>query len=181
MNASPLNADPAELAKFAALAQSWWDPKGPSSRCTISIRCGSSMSSASRNSPALRSWTSAAAAESCPSPWRAPARGCSASIYRKRCWTWRDCMRSRRRWPCNTGWSRGGSRAGAPRRIRSRTCMEMLEHVPDPAASMRALAALTRHGGDIIVSTLNRNPWPSRRHRGREYIARFCREARMNT
>ena len=24
------NADPAELAKFAALAQSWWDPRGPS-------------------------------------------------------------------------------------------------------------------------------------------------------
>ncbi len=30
MQASTRNADPAELAKFAALAQSWWDPKGPS-------------------------------------------------------------------------------------------------------------------------------------------------------
>ncbi len=38
------------------------------------------------------------------------------------------------------------------------TCMEMLEHVPDPAASVRALAALTKPGGEIIVSTLNRNP-----------------------
>ena len=29
-NAKVSNADPAELAKFAALAQSWWDPNGPS-------------------------------------------------------------------------------------------------------------------------------------------------------
>src|ERR1700693_1462958 len=30
MHESTRNADPAELAKFSALAQSWWDPKGPS-------------------------------------------------------------------------------------------------------------------------------------------------------
>src|SRR5258708_13006449 len=30
MNESTRNVDPAELAKFTALAQSWWDPKGPS-------------------------------------------------------------------------------------------------------------------------------------------------------
>ena len=30
MHESTRNADPAELAKFTALAQSWWDPKGPS-------------------------------------------------------------------------------------------------------------------------------------------------------
>src|ERR1700683_627522 len=30
MQTSSRNADPAELAKFTALAQSWWDPKGPS-------------------------------------------------------------------------------------------------------------------------------------------------------
>src|ERR1700722_3145674 len=30
MQTSSRNADPAELAKFSALAQSWWDPKGPS-------------------------------------------------------------------------------------------------------------------------------------------------------
>ena len=38
------------------------------------------------------------------------------------------------------------------------TCMEMLEHVPDPAACVKALASLVRPGGNIIVSTLNRNP-----------------------
>jgi 2-polyprenyl-6-hydroxyphenyl methylase / 3-demethylubiquinone-9 3-methyltransferase len=38
------------------------------------------------------------------------------------------------------------------------TCMEMLEHVPDPAAGVAALAALAKPGGTVIVSTLNRNP-----------------------
>lgn len=37
------------------------------------------------------------------------------------------------------------------------TCMEMLEHVPDPSAILRALATLVRPGGHIVVSTLNRN------------------------
>ena len=37
------------------------------------------------------------------------------------------------------------------------TCMEMLEHVPDPAATMTVLARLVRPGGDVFVSTINRN------------------------
>jgi 2-polyprenyl-6-hydroxyphenyl methylase / 3-demethylubiquinone-9 3-methyltransferase len=37
------------------------------------------------------------------------------------------------------------------------TCMEMLEHVPDPAAIVRACAALVKPGGQVFFSTLNRN------------------------
>ena len=37
------------------------------------------------------------------------------------------------------------------------TCMEMLEHVPDPASVVRACAALVRPGGWVFFSTLNRN------------------------
>jgi len=37
------------------------------------------------------------------------------------------------------------------------TCMELLEHVPDPAATVRACAALARPGGHVFVSTINRN------------------------
>lgn len=37
------------------------------------------------------------------------------------------------------------------------TCMEMLEHVPDPASIVRACAALLRPGGRAFFSTLNRN------------------------
>ena len=38
------------------------------------------------------------------------------------------------------------------------TCMEMLEHVPDPASIVRACAQLTKPGGQLFFSTLNRNP-----------------------
>ncbi|MBC7489610.1 MAG: bifunctional 2-polyprenyl-6-hydroxyphenol methylase/3-demethylubiquinol 3-O-methyltransferase UbiG [Glaciimonas sp.] len=38
------------------------------------------------------------------------------------------------------------------------TCMEMLEHVPDPASIVRACANLVRSGGKVFFSTLNRNP-----------------------
>jgi 2-polyprenyl-6-hydroxyphenyl methylase/3-demethylubiquinone-9 3-methyltransferase len=38
------------------------------------------------------------------------------------------------------------------------TCLEMLEHVPDPSAIVVALARLARPGGHVICSTINRNP-----------------------
>jgi 2-polyprenyl-6-hydroxyphenyl methylase/3-demethylubiquinone-9 3-methyltransferase len=37
------------------------------------------------------------------------------------------------------------------------TCMEMLEHVPDPAATVKVFGDLVRPGGDVFVSTINRN------------------------
>jgi 2-polyprenyl-6-hydroxyphenyl methylase/3-demethylubiquinone-9 3-methyltransferase len=37
------------------------------------------------------------------------------------------------------------------------TCMEMLEHVPDPAAIVRACATMVKPGGHVFFSTLNRN------------------------
>ncbi len=37
------------------------------------------------------------------------------------------------------------------------TCMEMLEHVPDPASVVRACASLAKSGGWVIFSTINRN------------------------
>jgi 2-polyprenyl-6-hydroxyphenyl methylase/3-demethylubiquinone-9 3-methyltransferase len=38
------------------------------------------------------------------------------------------------------------------------TCMEMLEHVPDPASVIRACATLLKPGGTLFLSTLNRTP-----------------------
>jgi 2-polyprenyl-6-hydroxyphenyl methylase/3-demethylubiquinone-9 3-methyltransferase len=38
------------------------------------------------------------------------------------------------------------------------TCMELLEHVPDPAAVVRACARLVAGGGDVFFATINRNP-----------------------
>jgi 2-polyprenyl-6-hydroxyphenyl methylase/3-demethylubiquinone-9 3-methyltransferase len=38
------------------------------------------------------------------------------------------------------------------------TCLEMLEHVPDPSAVVRSCCELVKPGGDVIFSTINRNP-----------------------
>jgi 2-polyprenyl-6-hydroxyphenyl methylase/3-demethylubiquinone-9 3-methyltransferase len=46
----------------------------------------------------------------------------------------------------------------APGSFDAVTCMEMLEHVPDPSSTVRACAALVRPGGPVFFSTINRNP-----------------------
>lgn len=38
------------------------------------------------------------------------------------------------------------------------TCLEMLEHVPDPGSVIKACTTLVRPGGDVYFSTINRNP-----------------------
>lgn len=54
------------------------------------------------------------------------------------------------------------------------TCMEMLEHVPDPPSILGDFAALLRPGGDLFVSTLNRTPKAfALAIVGAEYLARL--------
>jgi 2-polyprenyl-6-hydroxyphenyl methylase / 3-demethylubiquinone-9 3-methyltransferase len=48
--------------------------------------------------------------------------------------------------------------AESPGRFAVVTCMEMLEHVPDPASVVAACAQLVEPGGDVFLSTINRNP-----------------------
>jgi 2-polyprenyl-6-hydroxyphenyl methylase/3-demethylubiquinone-9 3-methyltransferase len=45
-----------------------------------------------------------------------------------------------------------------PGRFDAVTCLEMLEHVPDPASVVAACARLVKPGGPVFFSTLNRNP-----------------------
>lgn len=54
------------------------------------------------------------------------------------------------------------------------TCMEMLEHVPDPGSVVRACAVLLKPGGRLLLSTLNRTPAAfALAIVGAEYIARL--------
>ena len=46
-----------------------------------------------------------------------------------------------------------------PQRFDVVTCMEMIEHVPDPASIVRACSQLVKPGGMVFFSTINRNPW----------------------
>jgi 2-polyprenyl-6-hydroxyphenyl methylase/3-demethylubiquinone-9 3-methyltransferase len=81
------------------------------------------------------------------------------------------------------------------------TCMEMLEHVPEPASTVRACSQLVKPGGWVFFSTLNRNPksylfaiigaeyvlklLPKGTHDHSRFIkpselARFCRDAGLH-
>jgi 2-polyprenyl-6-hydroxyphenyl methylase/3-demethylubiquinone-9 3-methyltransferase len=81
------------------------------------------------------------------------------------------------------------------------TCMEMLEHVPDPGAVIAACAQLVKPGGNVFFSTINRNPksWlfaivgaehilrllPKGTHEYAKFIrpselGGWCRDARLN-
>jgi 2-polyprenyl-6-hydroxyphenyl methylase/3-demethylubiquinone-9 3-methyltransferase len=54
------------------------------------------------------------------------------------------------------------------------TCMEMLEHVPDPGSVLQACATLLKPGGKLFVSTLNRTPLAfAAAIVGAEYLARL--------
>jgi len=153
------NADPAELAKFAALAQSWWDPRGPSKPLhelnplrlryveqsiklsgaeVLDVGCGGGILSESM----------ARAGAKVVGIDLAPEVLAVAELH-----------------ALEAGLKLEYSRIAAEEMALERaaafdlvTCMELLEHVPDPAATVAALAAAAKPGGTVVVSTLNRNP-----------------------
>ncbi len=158
MNTTSGNADPAELAKFAALAQSWWDPKGPSKALhdlnplrlgyvqriapleqsqVLDVGCGGgilSESMARAGAQVLgidlaRAVLDVAELHAIEAKIAVSYRAVSAE----------ELALER------------------PAAFDVVTCMEMLEHVPDPAATLSALSKLVKPAGDVIVSTLNRN------------------------
>jgi 2-polyprenyl-6-hydroxyphenyl methylase/3-demethylubiquinone-9 3-methyltransferase len=154
----PANVDSAELAKFGDLAQSWWDPKGPSKPLhdlnplrvryieqrtalaglrVVDVGCGGGILSealAARGAAVLGIDLAAAVlsvAELHALESQLPVQ------YR-----------------CVSAEDLACEQAGAFDLV---TCMELLEHVPDPAVTLQALAQLVKPDGHIVVSTLNRN------------------------
>jgi 2-polyprenyl-6-hydroxyphenyl methylase/3-demethylubiquinone-9 3-methyltransferase len=158
MSSTP-NVDPAELAKFAALAQSWWDPHGPSKplhdlnplrlryverlgglahKEVLDVGCGGgilSESMARAGAHVLGIDLAQAVLDV------ADLHALEAKLEVK--------------YRAIAAEELAAERPGAFDLV---TCMEMLEHVPDPAATLSALASLVKPGGDVVVSTLNRNP-----------------------
>jgi 2-polyprenyl-6-hydroxyphenyl methylase/3-demethylubiquinone-9 3-methyltransferase len=174
MHTSTQNADPAELAKFTALAQSWWDPKGPSKPLhdlnptrmqyiervvnlkaahVLDVGCGGGILSEAMARAGAQvlgvdlSRPVLDVAELHALEGKVPVEYRAVSAE--------DLAQER------------------PASFDLVTCMEMLEHVPDPAATVQALASLARPGGDVILSTLNRNPLAfAVAIVGAEYVAR---------
>ena len=173
MDALP-NVDPAELAKFSSLAQSWWDPAGPSRPLhelnplrlryietavkladarALDVGCGGGILSESMARSGARvlgidlSQAVLDVAELHALESKIPVEYAAIAAE--------DLA------------------AAQPAAFDLVTCMEMLEHVPDPAAMLEALARLAKPGGDVIISTLNRKPIAfALAIIGAEYIAR---------
>jgi 2-polyprenyl-6-hydroxyphenyl methylase/3-demethylubiquinone-9 3-methyltransferase len=159
MNAPSQNVDPAELAKFSDLAGRWWDPQGTSrplhelnpvrlqyleraaplaGRAVVDVGCGGGiLSEAMARRGARVLGIDLARAVLDVAELHALEAGISVD-YRHIA---AEALAEMR-----------------PGEFDLATCMEMLEHVPDPAASLAALAKLVRPGGDVFVSTLNRHP-----------------------
>lgn len=154
------NADPGELEKFSSLAAGWWDPDGESrplheinplrlgwierqaggldGRRVLDVGCGGGILS---EAMAQRGATVVGIdlARTPLAVARAHAEASGLDIdYRE---------------------IAAETLAGAePASFDVVTCMEMLEHVPDPASVVTACALLARPGGTVVLSTINRNP-----------------------
>jgi len=154
-----LNADPAELAKFSALAHRWWDPE-------------SEFRPLHQINPLRLAWIEGIA----PLAGKAVLDvGCGGGILA-------EAMANRGARVKGIDLSEKALKVAKFHRLESRlpvdyelcpaetlaerepcrfdlvTCMEMLEHVPDPASTVGACAALARHGAQLFFSTINRNP-----------------------
>ena len=169
------NADPQELAKFSALATSWWDPKGPSKPLhdLNPVRLGYIASK--RSLPGLKAVDVGCGGGILS---EALARGGAEVLGIDLSRAVLDvaelhAMESHTELAYRAIAAEDLARE-QPGAFDLVTCMELLEHVPDPQATVAALAALVKPGGDIIVSTLNRKPAAfAVAIIGAEYIARI--------
>lgn len=158
--ATPPNADPAELEKFAALAHRWWDPAsefkplhdinplrlewieracgGFAGKRVVDVGCGGGI---------LAESMAARGADVLGIDLVDKSLGV-AKLHRLESGVTLDY----RRVAAET------LATESPARFDLVTCMELLEHVPDPASTIGACAALAKPGGHVVFSTINRNP-----------------------
>ena len=158
-NPNSQNVDPAERARFDELAASWWDPEGESrplhelnparlrfvrERCSlkgaqlVDVGCGGGI------------FSEALSAEG--------AQVIGLDIATKALAVARLHLHESQ---LEVDYRESTAEAHADQAPASAdvvTCMEMLEHVPDPQAVVDACAAMLKPGGDAFFSTINRTP-----------------------
>jgi len=153
------NVDPAEIAKFEALAARWWDPASEfkplhdinplrldfiDARCSLrgkavlDVGCGGGILAEAMAARGARvtgidlgnAPLAVARLHLKESGFEVDYRAISAEQLAGECAARFDVV----------------------------TCLEMLEHVPDPPSTIRACARLVKPGGNVFFSTINRNP-----------------------
>lgn len=154
------NADPQELAKFGELAHRWWDPESEfrplhqinplrldwidsqarlSGKKVVDIGCGGGILSdamARKGADVLGIDLSTKVLK--VAQLHAMEAGTPSVQYREV--------------------AAEALAAEQPAQFDVVTCMEMIEHVPDPSSIVKACATLVKPGGWVFFSTINRNP-----------------------
>jgi 2-polyprenyl-6-hydroxyphenyl methylase / 3-demethylubiquinone-9 3-methyltransferase len=161
MNTATANADPQELAKFSELAHNWWDTEskmfgplhkmnplrldwidqhaGLKGKRVVDVGCGGGILAESM----ARRGAQVLGVDLADKPLKvaqlhAMEAGVADLSYR--------------------AVAAEDLAAEQPEQFDVVTCMEMLEHVPEPASVVRACAQMVKPGGWVFFSTINRNP-----------------------
>ena len=153
------NVDPAEVAKFEALAARWWDPQGEfkplhdinplrlafvdngaglKDKRILDVGCGGGILAESM----------AALGATVTGIDASQAALATARLHLHESGLEVDYV-------CATAEEMARQHPGSFDLV---TCLELLEHVPDPASVVDACATLVRPGGEVVFSTINRNP-----------------------
>jgi 2-polyprenyl-6-hydroxyphenyl methylase/3-demethylubiquinone-9 3-methyltransferase len=155
-----LNADPQELAKFGELAHRWWDAEGEfrplhqinplrldwidqqvrlAGKTAVDVGCGGGILAEAM----ARRGAEVLGIDLSTRPLRvAQLHAMESGLDKLR---YREIAAE-------------ALAAESPAAFDVVTCMEMLEHVPDPASVVQACTTLVKPGGWVFFSTLNRNP-----------------------
>ena len=158
--ASAVNADPAELAKFSELAHRWWDPQSefrPLHEINpLRLQWIDQIAPLAGRSVLDIGWGGGILADSMARK-DAHVLGIDLSTRALRV----AQLHALEAQTPKVDYREVSAEALAlemPQAFDTVTCMEMLEHVPDPGSVVKACASLVKPGGWVFFSTLNRTP-----------------------
>jgi len=153
------NVDVLEVEKFSSVAHQWWDPKGPcaplhtinpcrlkfslqhaqlENKSVLDIGCGAGIFSESLANHGANVTGIDASAELITAAREHAELSCLTINYQHK--------------------TSGELRLKPEQQFDIITCMELLEHVPDPMLLIEDCYALLKPGGQLFISTINRNP-----------------------
>ena len=153
-----MNLDPQEISKFEELASRWWDPSSEfkplheinplranwidkraevAEKTLLDVGCGGIFSEAMAQRGAIVTGIDMGDAPLAVANLHKLESGLNIDYFKATAESFSDSNFQR---------------------FDAVTCLEMLEHVPNPASVVKACASMTKPGGTLFFSTINRNP-----------------------